>query len=242
MSSSKTLPVNNDTDNEEEYYDKLYFDSDTTDEEESDVPEASSKKSKKLLNQEQRKKLTNDELLYDPELDNQDELWMEKKLSRYSSKAKQKVSTSKSSEIPSGTDAILSCPLCFTPLSYHTQRHELYSNQLRNKNRKSKNEELSNELITGQETYYSVVCETCGTKVAVIDEDEITAPFSLGFRNQKIEVSSGKLLDRSKRSFRYFCRKIYSYTVWLQLFLEVCHDQIFIQKAESRCYNRGESG
>ncbi|PKC03594.1 hypothetical protein RhiirA5_296271, partial [Rhizophagus irregularis] len=136
--------------------------------------------SKKLLNQEQRKKLTNDELLYDPELDNQDELWMEKKLS----------------QIPSGTDAILSCPLCFTPLSYHTQRHELYSNQyraifvenckiirtekllynenrLRNKNRKSKNEELSNELITGQETYYSVVCETCGTKVAVIDEDEV---------------------------------------------------------------------
>lgn len=43
MSFSKTLPVNNDTDNEEEYYDKLYFDSDTTDEEESDVPEASSK-------------------------------------------------------------------------------------------------------------------------------------------------------------------------------------------------------
>lgn len=38
--------------------------------------------SKKVLNQEQRKKLTNDELLYDPELDNQDELWMEKKLSR----------------------------------------------------------------------------------------------------------------------------------------------------------------
>lgn len=134
-----------------------------------------------------------------------------------------------------------------------------------------------------------------------------------------LQVSSGKLLDRSKRlvfflfyyrlkfflhifvsltlslvlffrSFRYFCRKIYSYTVWLQLFLEgkelvfsvsfcfiflqftnfvhfnfqVCHDQIFIQKAgnfnilflfhlkyiltffftflESRCYNRGESG
>ncbi|CAB4483783.1 unnamed protein product [Rhizophagus irregularis] len=158
MSSSKTLPVNNDTDNEEDYYDKLYFDLDTTDEEESDIPEASSK--------------------------------------RYSSKAKQKVSTSKSSEIPSGTDAILSCPLCFTPLSYHTQRHELYSNQyraifvenckiirtekllynenrLRNKNRKSKNEKLSNELITGQETYYSVVFETCGTKVAVIDEDEV---------------------------------------------------------------------
>ncbi|PKC68009.1 hypothetical protein RhiirA1_457716 [Rhizophagus irregularis] len=124
MSFSKTLPVNNDTDNEEEYYDKLYFDSDTTDEEESDVPEASSKK----------------KLLYN-------------------------------------------------------------ENRLRNKNRKSKNEELSNVLITGQETYYSVVCETCGTKVAVIDEDEITAPFSLGFRNQKIEVSSGKLLDRSKRLF-----------------------------------------
>jgi hypothetical protein len=35
-----------------------------------------------VLKQEQRKKLTNDELLYDPELDNQDELWMKKKLSR----------------------------------------------------------------------------------------------------------------------------------------------------------------
>lgn len=46
-------------------------------------------------------------------------------------------------------------------------------NKLRNKNRKSKNEELSNEQITGQETYYPVVCETCETKVAVIDEDEV---------------------------------------------------------------------
>ncbi|GBC02931.1 hypothetical protein RclHR1_00490017 [Rhizophagus clarus] len=195
MSSSKIISTNNDSDNEEEYYDKLYFDSDTTDEE-TEVSEASSKELKKRLKQAQRKKLTNDELLYDSELDNQDELWMKKKLSRYSSKAKQKISTSKSSEIPGGTDAILSCPLCFTPLSYHTQRHELYSNQyraifvenckiiktekllydesrLKNRNRKSKNEELSNESITEQETYYPVVCETCGTKVAVVDEEEV---------------------------------------------------------------------
>ncbi|RIA93695.1 E2F-associated phospho protein [Glomus cerebriforme] len=195
MSSSKTLPIiNNDdiTDNEEKYYDKLYFDSDTTDEEKTEV---SSKESKKVLKPEQRKKLTNDELLYDPELDTQDELWMEKKLSQYSSKAKQ-ISTSKLSEIPGGTDAILSCPLCFTPLSYHTQRHELYSNQyraifvenckiikterllynenkLKNKKRQNKKEESSNEQIIKQEYYYPVECEICGTKVAVMDEEEV---------------------------------------------------------------------
>ncbi|CAG8467277.1 11381_t:CDS:2 [Funneliformis caledonium] len=148
--------MNSTTNLEEQYYDDLYFDSDTADEE----TENSTK-----------------ELFYDEKLDDDYELWMEKKLSQH------------------GSDAILSCPLCFTPLSYHTQKHELYSNQYRaifvenckiiktekllydeskRKNKRRQNEdESSNGSNAKQESYYPVECKTCGTKVAVMDEDEV---------------------------------------------------------------------
>ncbi|ORX78937.1 hypothetical protein BCR32DRAFT_222250 [Anaeromyces robustus] len=54
---------------------------------------------------------------YDPEEDDKNEQWIRKKT--HSTKDKK------------NTDAILTCPLCFTYLCFECQRHELYHNQYR---------------------------------------------------------------------------------------------------------------
>ncbi|KAI9496145.1 E2F-associated phosphoprotein [Zychaea mexicana] len=91
------------------------------------------------------------------------------------------------------TDAILTCPLCFTPLCYNCQRHEKYPNQYRamfvtncrvvkseryryddhrgKQEKKGKKEDADDQ---GQdEGYYVVKCGTCDTHVAMMDEDEV---------------------------------------------------------------------
>jgi len=54
------------------------------------------------------------ELLYDPKSDDADEMWVQ---THFGASLK--------------SDAVVSCPACFTPLSYVTQRHEIYTNQFR---------------------------------------------------------------------------------------------------------------
>ncbi|CAJ0847410.1 17786_t:CDS:2 [Entrophospora sp. SA101] len=72
----------------------------------------------KKTRKEYRKVLTNDELFYDPDVDDVNELWMQRKLSKHNkTSSDQKTSTTPTNE----TDAILSCPMCFTILSYQTQ-------------------------------------------------------------------------------------------------------------------------
>ncbi|KAB1993968.1 hypothetical protein ES319_D13G067900v1 [Gossypium barbadense] len=114
---------------------------------------------------------------YDPNLDDKDELWVQ-------SKRKGHVS-----------DAVLSCPACFTTLCLECQRHEKYLTQYRAifvanckiedgkvrqervkpKRGKRRRETVESEAVAaaGGEIFKSVHCSVCTTEVGVIDEDEV---------------------------------------------------------------------
>ena len=63
-----------------------------------------------------RKVKTNDELLYDPDADDQDEAWMAKQGGLKKA---------------DNSDAILNCPSCMTVLCVDCQRHEKYHTQVK---------------------------------------------------------------------------------------------------------------
>ncbi|OMO62418.1 E2F-associated phosphoprotein [Corchorus olitorius] len=113
---------------------------------------------------------------YDPDLDDKDEVWVQ-------NKRKGRIS-----------DAVLSCPACFTTLCLECQRHEKYLTQYRAifvVNCKINNENVRQERVksnkgkrrretkeneagdAGGETFKSVCCSVCSTEVGVIDEDEV---------------------------------------------------------------------
>lgn len=114
---------------------------------------------------------------YDPSLDDKDELWVQKRRKGRNS------------------DAVLSCPACFTTLSLECQRHEKYVTQYRavfatnckigsdqvlqqnnpkptagKRGRKSGGSEAGSAR---SETFYKVTCSACSTEVGVIDEEEV---------------------------------------------------------------------
>ncbi|XP_020263604.1 E2F-associated phosphoprotein isoform X2 [Asparagus officinalis] len=107
---------------------------------------------------------------YDPNLDEKDELWVHKQ---------RKGRTS---------DAVLSCPACFTTLCLDCQRHEKYVNQyramfvtncsirrdqiLRQPKQKPR---MSRRRVDAEKdvVFYPVCCSVCATEVGVFDEDEI---------------------------------------------------------------------
>ncbi|KAJ9557941.1 hypothetical protein OSB04_012555 [Centaurea solstitialis] len=106
---------------------------------------------------------------YDPSLDDKDQLWIEKKRKgQYS-------------------DAVLSCPACFTTLCLECQRHEKYVTQYRAVfvvNCKMKKGGVSDEGSlkrkrvgrkggSGGESFTPVCCSVCETEVGVIDDDEV---------------------------------------------------------------------
>ena len=101
VSDSKAVPSTSATQlAPQTHYDKEYFDS--SDEEEST---------------RDRKKLTNDELLYNPDADDDDEKWMAKQARKHE-KAK-------------SSDAVLNCPACMTVICVDCQRHTTYQHQYR---------------------------------------------------------------------------------------------------------------
>ncbi|KAM6566665.1 uncharacterized protein LOC115722936 [Cannabis sativa] len=115
--------------------------------------------------------------LYDPELDDKDELWVQKKRKGRHS------------------DAVLSCPACFTTLSLVCQRHEKYLtqyraifvvnckvgskcllrdsiSQLKSGKRRRETDESEVDQTVG-ETFKQVHCMVCSTEVGVMDEEEV---------------------------------------------------------------------
>ncbi|RUP43967.1 E2F-associated phospho protein-domain-containing protein [Jimgerdemannia flammicorona] len=98
----------------EALYDDVYFDTDSDDNETGGI-----KADKRVP--------TNDELLYDPGLDDADEKWLARQINKTMPKT---VRTAKDPPV-ARTDAILTCPMCFTPVCYNCQRHDLYPNQYR---------------------------------------------------------------------------------------------------------------
>ncbi|GAA0140428.1 hypothetical protein LIER_01779 [Lithospermum erythrorhizon] len=113
---------------------------------------------------------------YDPNLDDKDELWAQKKRSSYYS------------------DAVLSCPACFTTLCLESQRHETIVTQYRaifvlnckinetglvqepgSKRKRGGRKTGANADAppVASESFKRVCCAVCSTRVGVIDEEEV---------------------------------------------------------------------
>ncbi|KAJ1957636.1 hypothetical protein GGI12_004969 [Dipsacomyces acuminosporus] len=109
----------------------------------------------------------NDEVdwMYDEQADDEDAKWIE-------------------TQYPSTTDAILSCPLCFTQICFTCQHHVKYPGQFRALSvehcetgadewytfGKGLLETVGDlDAIPREDLYHPVRCAECGTKVGVID-------------------------------------------------------------------------
>lgn len=114
----------------EECYDEIYFDSD-----DSESEELSHKPSGSTSRKGNRRVLSNDELFYDPKMDDRDQAWMDKQRRSYQFKNKKRHAggpkASKESQPLPESDAVLNCPACLTMLCMDCQRHEIYHNQYR---------------------------------------------------------------------------------------------------------------
>lgn len=159
-------------DNDQDWYDEVYFDSD----EDSENEEGSAgiglmgKKKNKSIPNTKKKVISNDELMYDPDLDDKDEQWVSKQIDNDSSR--------NTADVPldEKTDAILTCPMCFTTLCFSCQRHEKYANQFRAmfvRNCHTVPGEKYKIPGDNDESYFKVVCDTCGIHVAMLDDDEV---------------------------------------------------------------------
>eukprot|EP00249_Psilotum_nudum_P007493 c20603_g1_i2 orf=362-913(-) len=127
---------------------------------------------------------------YDSDLDDRDEAWVERRRKGRKS------------------DAILSCPACFTTLCIDCQRHEKYVTQYRamlvlnckvvenqrlrfpvenrrnnlkrsQKTSSSHGETIAEDSQTKDEVYKPVCCSVCETEVAVMDKKEVYHFFNI---------------------------------------------------------------
>eukprot|EP00088_Acartia_fossae_P008206 TRINITY_DN1389_c0_g1_i6.p1 TRINITY_DN1389_c0_g1~~TRINITY_DN1389_c0_g1_i6.p1 ORF type:complete len:327 (-),score=83.72 TRINITY_DN1389_c0_g1_i6:507-1487(-) len=162
-------------------YDDIYFDSDD---------ETDGKESKK----EKQKFKTNDELLYDPNMDDEDQQWMDDLRRTYQSPGSSSGMKNKKKDglkpLPN-SDAVLNCPACFVVVCLDCQRHEIYKTQYRamfvmncsvvtdevmkvpvkTKSKKNKNK---NKVVTHPaDEFHPVRCDQCKTEIAMYDKDEI---------------------------------------------------------------------
>ncbi|XP_057774054.1 uncharacterized protein LOC130993246 [Salvia miltiorrhiza] len=110
---------------------------------------------------------------YDPKVDEINESWAQKQRRGRCS------------------DAVLSCPACFTTLSLDCQRHEKYVTQYRavfvvncrikeevpkpgsRRKREGRNSQAGTDPTGAAETFKRVCCSVCSTDVGVVDEDEV---------------------------------------------------------------------
>ncbi|XP_037072011.1 E2F-associated phosphoprotein-like [Pollicipes pollicipes] len=141
--------------------------------------------------------LTNDQLLYDPAMDDEDQQWVDRQRQRYLP-ARPSGSgdlQAKPQKLPR-SDAVLNCPACMTMLCLDCQRHELYNNQYRAMfvfncavdesealryrlkeppRRRGRRGAQPAPAADGeaQQLYNPVRCVTCRTEVAVYDTDEV---------------------------------------------------------------------
>lgn len=97
---------------------------------------------------------------YDSDLDDKDEEWAKRKI------------------IP-GSDAILSCPLCFAVVCRDCQRHTKYTNQYRAMFTVNCTVARDQKLISAGDTYYSVQCNSCSCELGLQDMDEVFHLFNI---------------------------------------------------------------
>lgn len=150
-----------------------------------------------------RRVMEDDELFYDPKMDEQDQAWVDIQKSKNRPMDSKLGSTdgghtghaaAPAAAGPPGSDATLQCPACLTTLCFDCQQHEHYAGQYRamfvvNCNpdvsetltfkeaktgkRRSKAERLDDQATAKAEMFFPVKCNDCKTVVAVYDSDEI---------------------------------------------------------------------
>ncbi|KAG2191475.1 hypothetical protein INT46_006375, partial [Mucor plumbeus] len=162
------------TNQQEDLYDEVYFDSDQESEQEETIGLGLPGKSKNKQEPKTKQKvISNDELLYDPDMDDKDEEWVTKQINDDSKRPNEE------GPLDNKTDAILSCPMCFTNLCYSCQRHEKYADQFRAMFVRNchtvpgERYKMKGEDDRDDEYFYKVICDTCGIQVAMLDDDEI---------------------------------------------------------------------
>jgi len=164
---------------DQDKYDDIYFDSDD---------ESDGKESKK----EKQKFKTDDDLLYDPNMDDEDQQWMDDLRRTYQAPGSTSGLKNKKNAglkpLPN-SDAVLNCPACFVVVCLDCQRHEIYKTQYRamfvmncsvktdevmkvplktkKKNKKSK------VLTNPGDEFHPVRCDECRTEIGMYDKDEI---------------------------------------------------------------------
>lgn len=144
-----------------------------------------------------------DELLYDPNADDDDEKWVENKRKLYlglsgDSKSGSRKPNAQMGTLCPGSDAVLNCPGCMTVLCLDCQQHEIYKTQYRAMFVLNCNidwsEKLSGKKVNSKcrpregkkevdincksppsesDSFFNVRCSVCTTQVAVYDEDEV---------------------------------------------------------------------
>ncbi|KAB7494118.1 E2F-associated phosphoprotein [Armadillidium nasatum] len=94
--------------------------------EDDDSPPTSNKRKDK------HKVIPNDDLFYDPLMDEEDQAWVDNNRRKYQLRSKKltKDGKIKPQALPH-SDAVLNCPACFSTLCHDCQRHEIYKNQYR---------------------------------------------------------------------------------------------------------------
>lgn len=134
---------------------------------------------------------TDDDLLYDPDADDEDQKWVDEQRQASVGAANAAAGNRK----PPQSDAVLNCPCCMTMLCLDCQRHEIYKTQFRamfvfnctvdfdeRLEYKAKNKRQRRFRATGSEkcaseaevdNYFAVKCSICSTQVAVYDRDEV---------------------------------------------------------------------
>ncbi|XP_054714569.1 E2F-associated phosphoprotein-like [Uloborus diversus] len=146
--------------------------------------EASCSNAERAFNYNDEKEKINDELLYDPDMDDDDEKWINEKRRSYIFPADK--SNKQVKPLPN-SDAVLNCPACLSLLCLDCQRHDIYKNQYRamfvsncNVNHSEtlkypvKKKKMKNtKMLLNDENYNPVVCSICNTEVAVYDSEEV---------------------------------------------------------------------
>lgn len=137
---------------------------------------------------------SNDDLLYDPEMDDDDEKWVnEQRRVCIFPEAQPKPGDNASQVKPLPlSDAVLNCPACMTLLCLDCQRHEIYNTQYRamfvkncvvadkevlkcppSRTSAKRRRNLPDGVDDPRDLFKPVRCGVCSTEVAVYDSDEV---------------------------------------------------------------------
>jgi len=133
---------------------------------------------------------SNYDLFYDPDMDDDDERWVDAKRRSYIFPSDKKGNKKSNLKPLPNSDAVLNCPACLSLLCLDCQRHDVYKSQYRamfvsnctvimnetlkyptKKKRPKKQVEVV--AVPKDDVYNPVRCSICNTEVAVYDADEI---------------------------------------------------------------------